>query len=194
MTRFDQQLQFILEIDKLKHVYRRSFLIDLSRTENSAEHSWHVAILAMLLAEYSDNRLESSRVIKMMLLHDIVEIDAGDTFLYDEQATQQKAELEEKAAQRLFGLLPQDQATEFRDLWREFEERKTPEARFARGLDRLMPLLHNYYTKGATWREHGVRREQVLAQNSIIGDASAELWRFAQKLINDAVDLGYLLP
>ncbi len=193
-TRLQQQLDFLLEIDKLKSVDRRSYLLDQSRTENSAEHSWHVSVLAMVLAEYSQNSLDTFRVLKMMLVHDIVEIDAGDTFLYDEEGTLEKANLEQQAAQRLFSLLPDDQAQEYRDLWQEFEERQTAEAQFARGLDRLMPLLHNYYTKGSTWREHGVKSHQVLEQNQIIQAASAELWEFARYLIKDAVERGYLQP
>lgn len=190
-TELDRQIDFILEIDKLKQVNRRSYLLDGSRTENTAEHSWHVAVAAMLLAP-DDGSLNVSHVVKMLLVHDIVEIDAGDTFLYDEAGTAIKAEQEQKAADRLFNILPQDQARELRALWDEFEERSTPEAQFARGLDRFMPLMHNYFTQGKTWREHNVTVDKVLQQNSIIDDASHELWRFASALINDAVAKGYL--
>ena len=186
-----QQIDFILEIDKLKRVNRRSYLLDGSRTENTAEHSWHVAVAAMLLAP-DDGSIDIFRVIKMLLVHDIVEIDAGDTFLYDTAGTLVKAAQEQKAADRLFTMLPPRQAQELRSLWDEFEERSTPDAKFARGLDRLMPLLHNYYTQGKTWREHDVTADKVLAQNSIINDASQELWRLARRLIDDAVDKGWL--
>lgn len=193
-TRLDQQIQFILEMDKLKHVTRRSYLLDQMRLENSAEHSWHVSLIALVLAEYADDPIDTFRVLQMMLVHDIVEIDAGDTFLYDESANAAKADLEQQAADRLFSLLPGDQAKTYLELWQEFEDRETPDARFARGLDRLMPLLHNYYTQGSTWRKHGVRREQVLQQNSIIQDASQSLWNFAKRLIDEAVEKGYLQP
>jgi putative hydrolase of HD superfamily len=190
--RLEQQINFLLEIDKLKSIIRRSYLLDESRLENTAEHSWHVAVAAVLLAEYAPAHVDATRIIKMMLIHDIVEIDAGDTFLYDESGNAQKAEREQRAADRLFRLLPDNQAAELRALWDEFEERSTPEAKFARGLDRLMPLMHNYYTKGATWRRHDVTSNMVLEQNSIIAEASAELWEFAQELIKNAVDKGYL--
>ena len=186
-----KQIEFILEIDKLKQINRRSYLINDTRTENTAEHSWHIAVAAMLLAP-TKTKIDVFHVVKMLLIHDIVEIDAGDTFLYDETGTAAKEELEKKAADRLFSMLPPHQAHEFRALWDEFEERVTPEAKFARGLDRFMPLLHNYFTKGKTWQEHGITVDRVFKHNRIIGDASEELWQEAQKLINRAVENGYL--
>ena len=186
-----KQIEFILEIDKLKQINRRSYLINDTRTENTAEHSWHIAVAAMLLAP-TKTEIDVFHVVKMLLIHDIVEIDAGDTFLYDETGTAAKEELEKKAADRLFNMLPPHQAHEFRALWDEFEERITPEAKFARGLDRFMPLLHNYFTKGKTWQEHGITVDRVFKHNRIIGDASEELWQEAQKLINRAVENGYL--
>lgn len=186
-----KQIEFILEIDKLKQINRRSYLINDTRTENTAEHSWHIAVAAMLLAP-TKTEIDVFHVVKMLLIHDIVEIDAGDTFLYDETGTAAKEELEKKAADRLFSMLPPHQAHEFRALWDEFEERVTPEAKFARGLDRFMPLLHNYFTKGKTWQEHGITVDRVFKHNRIIGDASEELWQEAQKLINRAVENGYL--
>jgi putative hydrolases of HD superfamily len=193
-TRLEQQIGFLVEIDQLKSVLRRSYLMDCSRRENTAEHSWHVAMAALLLAEYAPEGVDHPRAISMMLVHDLIEIDAGDTFLYDEAGTADKAVREIKAADRLFSLLPEDQNRELRALWDEFEAGATPTARFARALDRLMPLMHNYYTHGKTWQEHGVRAAQVLKMNSIIEKASAELWQFARGLINDAVAKGYLLP
>ena len=190
-TDLNKQIDFILEIDKLKQVKRRSYLINEARTENTAEHSWHIAVAAMLLAP-SKEGVDVFQVIKMLLIHDIVEIDAGDTFLYDEAGTAAKEEREIKAADRLFNLLPDQQAREFRDLWDEFEERATPEAKFARGLDRFMPLLHNYFTQGKTWQEHGITEDKVYKHNKIIDDASPELWQQAQSLIRSAVDKGYL--
>ena len=191
-TRLHQQLRFIVEIDKLKTVLRRSYLIGEERRENSAEHSWHVAMMTMLLSEYAEERVDVCHVLKMLLIHDLVEIDAGDTFCYDEERVADQAERELQAARRIFGLLPADQADELHELWREFETRDTPEARFAAALDRLMPLLHNYHTGGKSWKEHGITQEQVLARNACIRDASEQLWQFAKGIIEDAVAQGYL--
>jgi putative hydrolases of HD superfamily len=193
-TRLEQQIGFLIEIDQLKSILRQSYLMDSSRRENTAEHSWYVAMAAPILAEYAPRGVDHPRAISMMLVHDLIEIDAGDTFLYDEAGTVDKAAREIKAADRLFSLLPEDQNHELRALWEEFETGATPTARFARALDRLMPLMHNYYTHGKTWKEHGVHATQVLKMNSIIEKASAELWQFARDLINDAVAKGYLLP
>ena len=146
--RLTQQLRFLLELDRLKSVFRQSRLIHTDRMENSAEHSWHLAMLAVVLAEYAAEDIDLVRVVKMALIHDIVEIDAGDTYIYDEQARREKARLEQQAAERIFGLLPKQQAAELRTLWEEFEAKQTPEARFAGALDRLQPLLLNYHTAG----------------------------------------------
>jgi putative hydrolase of HD superfamily len=191
-TRLEQQINFILEIDKLKNIIRRTYLLDESRLENTAEHSWHVALAVLLLAEYAPHTIDAARACKMMLIHDIIEIDAGDTFLYDESGNEDKAEREQQAAERLFNLLPTDQAAELRAIWDEFEARETAEAKFARGLDRLMPLMHNYYTQGSTWKAHNVTSDLVYKMNAIIADASPELWEFAQFMIKDALDKGYL--
>lgn len=192
--RLRQQIQFILEIDKLKSVVRRSYLLNPERRENSAEHSWHVAVMAVLLAEYAAEPVDLPRVLKMLLVHDMVEIDAGDTFAYDPAGARDQAERERRAAERLFKLLPSDQAGELRGLWDEFEAQVTPEAKFARAVDHLMPLLHNYYTQGKSWQEHGVNSAQVLSYNADIEDGSARLWELAQSLITDAVAKGYLAP
>ncbi|MBN1346842.1 MAG: HD domain-containing protein [Phycisphaerae bacterium] len=190
--RLARQIQFVLEIDKLKSIYRRSYLLNEQRNENSAEHSWHVAMLAMILVEHVDEPVDLTRVVKMLLIHDIVEIDADDTFIYDEAAMAGKADAERKAADRIFGLLPEDQRDELIALWHEYEARQTPEARFALAVDRLMPLMHNVSTKGKAWREHGVTSRQVIKVNSRIGDASAELWDFARSRIEEAVAKGHL--
>lgn len=190
--RLEQQISFILEIDKLKSIIRRTYLLNESRLENTAEHSWHVALAVLLLSEYAPQQIDAARACKMMLIHDIIEIDAGDTFLYDESGNEDKAEREQLAADRLFNILPNDQAVELRTLWDEFEARQTPEAKFARGLDRLMPLMHNYYTHGSTWKLHKVTSDMVLKQNTIIQDASPELWEFALFIIRDAIEKGYL--
>ena len=191
-TRLDQQMRFVAEIDRLKNIYRRTYVIADRRHENTAEHSWHISVMAMLLAEYSNQPIDVLRVLKMTLIHDIVEIDAGDTFVYDAKAAADKVERERAAADRLFGLLPPDQAKEFRALWDEFEERLTPESRFASALDRLIPQIHNYYTEGGSWKEHQVTHDRVIAKNVTMNDGSTRLWEWAKSLLDDAVEKGYL--
>lgn len=192
--RLAQQLAFILELDKLKSVWRRSYLINGTRHENSAEHSWHLALMALVLAERANEPVNLSRVLKMLLVHDIVEIDAGDTFCYDMVGVGDQAARETLAAERIYGLLPDEQETELRELWQEFEARNTPEARFAAALDRLMPILHNFSTEGKSWREHGVTAAQVVARNGNMDEGSHELWVVAEALIAEAVARGYLSP
>lgn len=187
-----KQIGFIREIDRLKTILRRSYLLDKSRRENDAEHSWHISVAALLLSEYADEKVNILKVIKMLLIHDIVEIDAGDTFIYDDQGHEGKFEKEQEAARRLFGLLPDDQQKEFSELWMEFEEKLTPEAKYAAAIDRMAPLLHNYYTGGKAWQEHGITSDKVFAKNSMIQDGSDELWQFARFLIEDAVEKGFL--
>jgi len=193
--RLGSQLAFIVEIDRLKTVLRRTVLADGSRQENSAEHSWHIALAAVMLAEHAEaagQELDVGRVVRMLLVHDVVEIDAGDTYAYDEAAHDDKEEREREAAGRIFGLLPEDQAAEIWEWWEEFEAGETPEARFANAVDRLMPMIHNYVTKGAAWRHHGVQSHQVLTRNRTIADGAPELWEFARRMIADAVKRGYL--
>lgn len=192
--RFEQQLRFFLEIDRLKHVLRRNPVADGSRRENTAEHSWHAALLAVLLLEYADAPdLDAGRVTAMLLFHDVVEADVGDTYLYHQAARAAQAARERAAAQRLFALLPPGQAEALRALWDEFETGETPEARYARAIDRLHPLVINYHTQGASWREHGVRAAQVRAVcRPPIHAGAPRLWELAARLIDDAVDRGYL--
>lgn len=190
--RLTRQLAFILEIDRLKTVLRRTLLTDRSRRENSAEHSWHIALMAVLLAEHAAERVDVARVVKMLLVHDVVEIDAGDTYVYDPEASLDKAAREVRAAERLFGLLPADQAAEVRALWDEFERRDTPEARFAAAVDRLQPILHNVVTEGHTWRQHGVARAQVEAVNRHMADGAPALWELVRRLLDQAVEKGHL--
>lgn len=190
--RLEQQIRFILEIDKLKSILRRTILINRSRRENSAEHSWQFALMAVVLAEYANEPVDWVKVVKMALIHDIVEIDADDTFIYDEAGALVKAEKEQKAATRLFGLLPADQGTEFRQLWDEFEARKTPEARFAAALDRLIPILLNVNTEGQTWREHGITSDRVIRRNQHMAQGSVPLWEYARAQIEKAVADGIL--
>lgn len=192
-NRLDLQLRFIIEIDRLKHIMRRTRLFDNSRHENDAEHGWHLAMMAMALVEYSNKPVDVNKVVRMVLVHDIVEIDAGDTFLYDEAAGLLKEEAERKAAERIFGLLPDDQALELKSLWEEFEARDSAEARFAAAIDRLEPMMQNALTAGHAWKEHNVRRSQVVQKNRPIVEAgSRELWRFAETLIARAVEMGHL--
>jgi putative hydrolase of HD superfamily len=191
--RLQQQVEFILEIDRLKTVYRRTYLTDKSRHENSAEHSWHIAVMALVLAEYSNEPdPDLFRVVAMLLLHDLVEIDAGDTFAYDREAQENKREREQAAAERLFALLPADQAEWFRSIWEEFEERRTPEAKFAAALDRLQPLLHNLHTRGKSWQEHGVKKDQVIGLNRHMAEGAPDLWAYAAEWIERAVSKGDL--
>ena len=190
--RLARQIEFLVEIDKVKSVFRQTFLTDGSRKENDAEHSWHLAVMAVLLHEYAASDVDLSRVVKMVLVHDLVEIDAGDTFVYDVEGRREQAHREQEAAERIFAILPADQAGEIHGLWEEFEARQTPEAQFAASLDRVQPLLHNYFTQGATWRAHGVTVEMVRKRNRHVADGSPELWRFAEAMIADAVARGYL--
>ena len=192
IERLQQQFQFIVEIDKLKTVLRRTHLVNGSRKENTAEHSWHLTVMAVLLAEHANQQIDLLRVLKMLIVHDIVEIDADDTFCYDEIAALTKADRENKAADRIFSLLPTDQSSELRDLWEEFEQRTTDEAKFAAALDRLIPLLHNYHSEGRSWREHGVTSTQVMQRNRHIDEGSHLLWEFAQNLLNEAIERKHL--
>ncbi|MCK5726029.1 MAG: HD domain-containing protein [Thiotrichaceae bacterium] len=190
--RLAQQMQFILEMDKLKSIFRQSYLIGTTRKENDAEHSWHLAMMVLVLGEHANGKIDALKVLKMVLIHDIVEIDAGDTFCYDEKAAMDKSEREQLAAKRIFGLLPDDQRDEFEAIWQEFEAAKTVDAKFARSVDRLMPMLHNYHTQGQSWQEHGVIKEQVVSRNHVIDEGSNALWKVASDLIDNAVNEGYL--
>jgi putative hydrolase of HD superfamily len=191
--RLMKQIQFITEIDKLKRILRQNVVIGTAENENDAEHSWHMAVMALLLPEYSkDKDIDVLKVIKLVLVHDIVEIDAGDTFCYDEKAQESKAERELRAAGRIFNILPQDQAEEIMELWREFEDMQTPEAKFAACLDRLQPLILNYNTKGHTWQKPGVTSEKVLKRNEPLEKNTPELWEFVKYVVEDSIDKGYL--
>ncbi len=194
-SRLTQQIQFIVEIDKLKQVLRQTLLMDASRQENSAEHSWHIAMMAILLAEYAPSPdIDVLHVIKMLLIHDLVEIDAGDTFCYDVQGNLDKALREIQAADRIFGLLPEEQGTQLRSLWEEFEAQETVAAKFAAALDRIQPLLHNQQTQGGTWRIHGITREQVLQRMYPVKDGAPDIWPVVEKIVEDCVLAGYLAP
>jgi putative hydrolase of HD superfamily len=190
--RLQDQIQFLMEIDKLKHVFRRTRLLDGSRYENDAEHAWHLAMMAMVLYEYSNKPVELLKVVKMVLIHDLVEIDAGDFFLYDETITNQKEEEEAKAATRVFGLLPENQRREFMDLWEEFERKLTPEAKFAAAIDRLEPLIQNAHTEGHAWKKHGITMNQVISKNRpFLKGGSEELWAYVERMIAESANKGY---
>ena len=191
-SRLQQQFQFIVEIDKLKNVLRQTLLIDQSRRENDAEHSWHLAMMAIVLSEYADPKVNIARVLIMVLIHDLVEIDAGDTFCYDAQGVNDQAEREQKAAERLFGLLPEDLGKDLRSLWEEFESKQSIDAQFATALDRLQPVLHNYLTQGGTWKKAGVTVEKVRQRIAPIAKGSPVLGDFAEALIQDAIQQGFL--
>lgn len=191
-SRLTQQLNFILEIDKLKQVLRQTRLTDGSRRENSAEHSWHLAMMAIALQEYAPMPVDLLRVLKMLLVHDVVEIDAGDTFAFDMQANQNKAAREQHAADRLFGLLPDDLAIQLRALWNEFEAVETADAQFAKALDCLQPFLHNCQNQGGTWKEHGITRDRVLWRMQAVQHGAPALWATVQHLIDESIELGYL--
>ena len=191
--RLERQMAFMVEVDSMKQVLRQTFVIGTNRHENDAEHSWHLALMAVLLAEYAGGAgVDILRVVKMVLVHDLVEIDAGDTYCYDEEGAKDKLERETRAADRVFALLPDDQARELRALWDEFEEMTTPEARFANALDRLQPLLLNYHSGGKSWRKHCVTSDRVLRRAQPIAEHMPGLWEFAAGLIRDAVERGFL--
>jgi putative hydrolases of HD superfamily len=184
--RLTPQIGFLLESEKLKAILRRNSPIGADRRENTAEHSWTLALMAIVLAEHANQKLDLLRVLQMLVVHDLVEIDAGDTFCYDSVANATKADREARAAERIFGLLPATQAAEFRALWLEFEARTSPEAAFANSLDRLMPLLQNFHNGGGSWREFGVTSEQAGERSRPIGDGSATLGSYAQSLLAEA--------
>lgn len=190
MTRLEQQIAFILETDKLKNIIRQNYLTDASRKEDDADHSWHLALMCALLSEYSNEKIDVLKTMTMVLVHDIVEIDAGDTFAYDSKANETKRDREVASADRIFHLLPEDQAENMRGLWDEFEEGKTAEAKFAATLDRLQPMLLNSKSNGKSWREHGVTLSQVLKRNENTHEGSEKLWEYEYNLIKKNVEIG----
>lgn len=192
--RLARQIAFAVEIDKLKGILRQNVITDRSRRENSAEHSWHIALMALVLAEHAEPGIDLLRVLKMLLIHDVVEIDAGDTFIYDAAASVGQEAREHAAAERLYGLLPPDVAAELRPLWQEFEAGESADARFARALDRLAPVLLNLHTEGMMWRANDVSGAQVLARNRVIERGAPALWRYIEPRIRDAIAKGWLKP
>lgn len=187
-----QQIEFIKELDKLKYINRKTKLLNSKRPENDAEHSWHLAMMALVLAEHSNVPIDVLKVVKMVLLHDVVEIDAGDTFIYDSQKNHSNTKEELKAANRIFGMLPPEQAQHFIAVWQEFEAGETAEAKFARAMDRLEPLLQNTSNNGGTWREYDVPYQKVYDKKKVIKEGSETIWAYAENLINESVEKGIL--
>ena len=191
--RLVRQIEFIAECDKLKEIFRQTLNTTSRRAENDAEHSWHLCLCVIVLAEHANvPNLDVLRVLKMLIVHDLVEIDAGDTFAYDEAAMATQHEREAVAAERIFGLLPADQAAEFRAFWDEFEAKETPESKFATAIDRFQPMLLNCRSDGAAWNRHGVTHDRVVARNRQIGDGCKELWRYAEAMLQEIVHAGHL--
>ena len=190
MNRFEQQMKFILEIDKVKNVFRQTYLADGNRKENDAEHSWHMAIMAFLLKEYAQEEVDIMRVVLMVLIHDLVEIDAGDTYAYDLDGLQTKREREVRAAKRIFGLLPKDQGEHFRELWDEFEAYESAEAKYAHMLDNFQPLMLNDALDGKSWKEHKVKKSQIYSRNAKTTEGSEKIWEYMQDLVQKNIDRG----
>jgi putative hydrolase of HD superfamily len=189
-SRLQEQIAFLIEIDKVKSILRRNYLTDGSRRENDAEHSWHLAVAASLLAEHAAEPIDVARVMKMALIHDLVEIDAGDVIVYDQAARQAQKAKECAAAERVYAMLPADQGRELRALWEEFEARQTADARFAAAVDRLLPILLNFQSRGKAWREHGITADRVRQRNAHIADGSPAIWEFVQAVIDQALETG----
>ena len=189
--KLDQLFDFCREIDKEKFIGRQTYLTDADRKENDAEHAWHMAIMTLLLSEYSNEKIDVLHTISMLLIHDLVEIDAGDTYAYDEESKKTQADRERRAADRIYGLLPEEQGKKLYDLWTEFEERKTPEAKFARVMDNLQPMMLNAATDGKAWEEHQVKLSQILGRNERTADGSKLLWEYAyDSFIRPNLDAG----
>ena len=193
IRRLDDQFRFILEIDKEKSIVRQTPISDASRMENDAEHAWHMAVMTLLLSEYAAEKIDVLRTVSMLLIHDLIEIYAGDTYAFDEEAKAGQAERERAAADRLYALLPEDQGRKMRGLWDEFEAAETPEAKFARAMDNLQPMMLNNATEGVSWVEHGVRLEQILERNRNTHKGSEVLWEYARDhLLMPNVKKGYI--
>lgn len=188
------QIAFVIEIDEMKRILRMNLHADGSKRENDAEHSWHLAVMAMLLEEYCSEKVDIARVIKIALVHDLVEVYAGDTFAYDSKGYEDKDEREKMAADKLFGMLESEQAAFFRALWDEFEEKATPESRYANAVDRLQPLILNYLTDGHTWKLGDVHAPQILKRMDIIRTATPELWHIVEGIIETSIEKGILKP
>ena len=192
-SRIDGQFDFIREIDKEKFITRQTFLSDAKRRENDAEHAWHMAIMTLLLSEYANEEIDVLRVLSMLLIHDLVEIDAGDTYAYDTVGGATQHTREEAAAQRIYGILPEDQGKWLYDLWEEFEAYETPEAKYAHMLDNSQPLFLNNATDGISWVEHGVKKSQIYTRNRRTGEGAPKIWEYMQELIDQHVEKGHVI-
>lgn len=192
MDRMKKQLEFIIEVDKVKNIFRQTWLADGKRKENDAEHSWHLALMAYLLKEYSVEEVDVPRVMLMVLVHDLVEIDAGDTYAYDVKGNETKRERELCAAERIFGLLPEDQGSYLRALWDEFEEYKSADAKYAHLLDNFQPLLLNHASGGRSWEEHQVKKSQVCKRNEKVQETSPQVWEEIRSIMEKHIELGTL--
>ena len=193
MERLKKQMEFIIEVDKAKKIIRQTYLADASRKEDDAEHSWHLALMAVLLKEYANEEVDLAKVVPMVLIHDLVEIDARDTYAYDEAGEATNRVRETKAADRIFGLLPEDQGSWFRTLWEEFEAYETAEAKFAHVLDNCQPLLLNDASDGRSWAEHGVKKSQIYKRNEHTGEGSREIWEYMKELVDKHIRLGHVI-
>ena len=192
--RLEKQLDFIREIDKEKEIFRQTYLADASRKENDAEHAWHMAIMTMLLSEYANEKIDVLKTVGMLLIHDIVEIDAGDTYAYDEAGKATQHEREQKAAERIYGLLPKEQGEKLLKLWEEFEAQQTPEARFAHTMDNIQPMLLNDASGGLSWREHSVKLSQILGRNKCTALGSEKIWDYAfNNILKKHVESGNII-
>lgn len=192
MDRLKQQLSFLMEIDKQKEIIRQTYLADGSRKETDAEHAWHMAIMCLVLSEYANEPIDVAKTVMMLLTHDLVEIDAGDTYAYDMQGNATKRDRELKAADRIYGLLPEEQRDYLRALWDEFEAMETPEAKFANTLDKIQPVLLNDQSKGKSWLEHGVRKSQILGRNARTHEGSEVLWNYIRDIIEKNIRGGFI--